>query len=249
MSKPKYINVYETLPQQKKKTYPNYPEVQIDLPCRAIFCGPSGSGKTNAVHNFVRLIDHWDTIVVIAKNLDQPIFNELKERAQAAEKRRKRRIWAASNKLSDLPDMEDWDPKDNNLIIIDDFIGATKKELEPVGNYFTECRHKNVSICFLTQSYYATPSMIRKNANIIVLKQIASMGDMKRILKEYSLTVKPEKAIDMYEKSIAVDPDEEGELGAHVKHWFTMDPNNINPDLRFRKNFDPIPASYWKPKK
>jgi hypothetical protein len=239
-----YINVYKTLPKKKKKTYPNYDKLLIDLPCRMLFIGPSGSGKNVSLWNFIRLVDHWDTIIVIAKQLDQPIYNELKERAQKAEKRRKRRIWAGSESLADLPDLNDFDPKENNLVVIDDFICSEPKELKRVEEYFIRGRHKNVTPCFLSQSYFDTPKKVRRNANIVVIKQLTNVGDMRRILKEYTVSAKPEKVIEMYEMSI--DSSEDGDP---TIHWFCLDNTNTNDNLKFRKNFDGIDASFWKPKK
>ena len=236
-----YENPYKSLKlAKKKKPYDAYDELKIDLPFRALVIGPSGSGKNVALHNLIKAINNWDTVCVIAKQLNQPLLNELKERCLAAEKKHKTRIWMGSEDLAHLPSLDDYDPTQNNLVIIDDMICESEKALRPVEEYFIRCRHKNVSIAFLTQDYFPTPKKIRRNADLIIIKKLRSLTDLQRICKEYSLEAPMAKVKAMYEasvKPISGDP---------VMHWFTIDPANADENYQYRNRFDPIQASTWK---
>jgi hypothetical protein len=238
-----YENPYKTIKQEKKQQYDNHDALKIDLPFRLLAIGPSGSGKNVAVHNLIRMVNNWDTVCVIAKHLDQPLLKLLKDQCQKAEKKYKTSIWRGSESLADLPDLETFNPKLNNIVLIDDFICEDAKALRPVEEYFIRGRHKNVSIAFLTQDYYGTPKKIRRNASQIIIKKLLNEPDLKRIVKEYSLSAPVEKVKDMYESSI------EPTSGDKTMHWFTLDPMNPDENLQFRKNFGSIPASEWKPAK
>lgn len=72
-------NFYETIPHQNDSlySYPNESEIQMKLPFRALVLGPSGSGKTNIVMNLIKNINVFDQIVLLAKNLDEPLYKHL----------------------------------------------------------------------------------------------------------------------------------------------------------------------------
>ena len=60
------------------------------------------------------------------------------------------------------------------------------------------CRKKNVSIIYLSQSYYRVPKFIRVNANELILIKVPSERDLKLILSESAMGIDKEVLLRMY---------------------------------------------------
>jgi hypothetical protein len=71
--------------------------------------------------------------------------------------------------------------------------------------------------------------MIRKNLNYLVIKQLASLPDLFRIMREYSLGVDKEKLKKIYENATTDN-----------KQDFLLVDLDAEPSERFRKNFNDI---------
>src|SRR4051812_32539706 len=82
--------------------YPNENELRLKLPLRALIVGPSGSGKTNITMNLLKLIGIWDKVVLLAKNLDEPLYKHLIEAYRKVEKKHKVQILLAITNIKDL---------------------------------------------------------------------------------------------------------------------------------------------------
>ena len=177
------INWYEVLPKQYKggstKKYKAYSKIKVDLPMRCIIIGASGSGKTLALMNIIHAINGWSKVYLCCPNLEQPLYKFLKDAIGNA--------MVAVESFDELPRLDDYNAKEQTLVIFDDMLNSSNKTLKEIGTYFIRGRHKGVSPVFLTQSYYATPSIIRKNSDIIILKKVQTIRDIKNIVKEYSL--------------------------------------------------------------
>ena len=79
-------------------------------------------------------------------------------------------------------------------------------------------------MCFLTQSYFDTPKMIRKNVNYVIIKKIGNPMDLKRILKEWSLGVTVQELQEIYDNYMS---------GGDMTRFFMIDLEPINPSLDF----------------
>lgn len=76
------INPYEKIPRKYKITYynPNYDKHGIEIPFRILLAGSSGSGKGMTLVNLLKaLTDTFDTLTIIAKKPNQPIFKYLSD--------------------------------------------------------------------------------------------------------------------------------------------------------------------------
>lgn len=130
---------------------------------RAIFTGPSGCGKTNALLSLL-LNDNgarFENIYVYSKSLYQHKYELLKSVVQNAEGLR----YFAFHNNEDVID-----PSEalNNSIFIFDDVSCDKQN--KIREYYSFCRHKNVDVIYLCQTYSKIPKqLIRDNCNIIVL--------------------------------------------------------------------------------
>lgn len=223
----KAINFYEKIPKkylnQNKYTYDNQKEIKINLPLRALFCGPSGSMKSNALLNLLRTINGFDMIYLVAKQPDQALYRYLKDVVGES--------LVITDSLEELPPLSDFDSNISTLVVFDDWLGENEKDLKYIAKFFVKGRHKGVSVIFISQSYYACPSLIRKNSDLVFILKLNTKGDMSRFLKEYQMTdISIDKLIEIYNKIKA-----EGN-----QNWMLFDTAATIPEYRVRYNFTPI---------
>ena len=227
------VNYYDRITKEDNDLY-NYPNeqlLQITIPFRGIVQGPSGSGKTNVMMNLISGIGIWDKVVILAKNLDEPLYKYAIKAIQSMEVKQKRRILLAIDKVSDLPPIGAFNPQENTLLIVDDFVADDPKSLKPLNEIWLRGRKNSISPIFISQSYFDTPKIIRKNSDYVFIKKLGNPMDLTRIAKEYALGVTVSEIQAKYNKALA---------GGEFTDFFMIDRNNKDPKLVFRHNFDPI---------
>lgn len=227
------VNYYTHLKSEKSDLhhYPNEEKIHISLPFRMLMCGPSGSGKTSLLLNFIKIIGIFDKIILLAKDLQEPLYKHLIETYGKIEKKLGIQVILAIDNIKDMPTPDDCDPKENTLMICDDLICEGKKDLDKVGAFWIRARKKGVSMVFLSQSYYAIPKLIRQNSSYVVIKKIDTPKDLKAMLKEYSLGVDIKELTALYHHAMKGD--------SHTS-FFMIDTTTSSKALRFRANFAPI---------
>jgi hypothetical protein len=188
------INFYEVIPKKflDDAPNPNYDIHNIELPFRMCVVAPSGSGKTNFLLNLIRVFSHGEgtfaDINIITSNKDEPLYNWL-----AGENDRIKLIEGVMN----TPKLDDFDKEYNHLVVWDDLV--LSKNLDYVEKYYMRARKMNVSVIFLSQSYYDIPKFIRKNSSYLV---ILNLGGSKReqtaILNEWGTDLQKEDLKKIY---------------------------------------------------
>jgi len=214
------INWYEHLPKKFIKKYhnPHYDIHHIQIPFRMLICGSSGSGKTQTLMNLIKVMSGtFEKIYIITKNSDEPIYNWLKEKFKDTKEIEVR------EGIANLPDIDKLDKEVQSLIVMDDLVG--EKNQKPMEQFFIRARKKNASMCYISQSYYAVPKMIRNNLTYLIIKQVSSMKNLVMIGNEYSLGIDKNHLIKMYKHS------------TEDKASFLMIDLEGDPKQRFRKNF------------
>lgn len=225
------LNFYQQLPAQyrdKNKKYKNYNQVKIDVPMRMVIVGASGSGKTNSLMNIIHSMNAWDKIWLFAKNLQQPLYKYLMDALGGPKK--EGGILFASDTIDELPDLDTFDSKMQNLVVFDDMMLENKNNLKKIESLFIRGRHKSISPIFISQSYFDTPKLIRKNADLIVIKKISTKRDLSMIAREYSLDKSADELMAIYNKIKAMG----------FENWFLIDTVTNDPTLKYRINFSPI---------
>ena len=231
------INYYEKWADdsddQKMYHYENEHMMQIKLPFRAVVQGPSGSGKTNIAMNLISGIGIWDRVVILAKNLDEKLYRCCIAAIKKMEKEQKRTILTAITSIGELPPLNSFKPEQNTLLIVDDFVADSPRSLEPLNEIWLRGRKNSISSLFISQSYFDTPKIIRKNSDYLFVKALGNPLDMTRIAREYALGKTAKEIVTMYESTLRGD----------LTDFFLIDRNNPDLTLRFRYKFNPLTNS------
>jgi len=212
--------------------YSGEDKLHIKLPFRMLLCGPSGSGKTNILLNLMKKIGIFDKVILLAKHLDEPLYKHLIETYRKIEKKLKTDILLAIDTANDMPAVTDCNEKENTLLIIDDMICEDKKQLDKMGEFWTQARKKGVSMVFITQGYYHVPKKIRQNTQYILIKKIDTPQDLRAILAGCSLGIERDQLLQLYQHALA--------QGTPHTSFFMIDCETNNKSLKFRANFSPI---------
>jgi hypothetical protein len=215
------VNMYEKIPKEflDKVENPNFHLHQLKLPFRMCIVAPSGSGKTNFLINLLRLFSCGDkgtfsTITIITKNADEPLYKWVQSVCEQI---------IIKEGLSNTPQLDKFDKEKNHLVVWDDLV--LSKDLSMVENYYIRARKLNVSVIFISQSYYRIPKIIRNNCSYMVLLKLSGDREINMILKEFGLGVSKEELIALYEYA--------------TKQKFSplLIDMEESPDKRFRRGF------------
>jgi hypothetical protein len=206
----------------KQSHNPNFNVHHIKVPFRMLIIGASGTGKTSTLLNLIKVMSNTFTrICVITKDKNEPLYQYL-EHATGGNKGS---VTIENFDEKGLPDLKEFHSENNSLIVLDDLVNQSEKEQKPISDYFIRARKKGVSLVYISQSFYAIPKMIRNNVNYIILKQVSSQRNLQMIIKDFSIGITKEKAMELY-KDATTD----------FTSFLLLDLDN--PKQPFRKGFD-----------
>ena len=141
-----------------------------DWPFRMLIIGPSGSGKANTFLHLINNFHAIDKIYLYAKDTDEKKYLFLiNKREQAGIKNLNdpHAFIEYSNDMNDDINNYNKNRDKKELIIFDDMIAdirRSEKFKAIVTELFIRCRKLNISIAFITQSYFRTPKDARLNS-------------------------------------------------------------------------------------
>ena len=156
------INFDEYTNENKMEHHLNWPYIP-DHPYRILIIGGSGSGKTNALLNLINNQSDIDKIYLYAKDpyeeKHQYLINK-REKVGSKHFNDPKAFMEYSNNMQDVyKNIEDYNPgkKRKIIIVFDDMTSdmINNKKLNPVvTELLIRGRKLNVSIVFITQSYF-----------------------------------------------------------------------------------------------
>ena len=141
-------------------------------PYRMLIIGPSGSGKTNALLNLIQKQDNGsliDKIFLYAKDLSKPKCQFLIKNREDAGIKILDDLTAFieySNTMDDVyNNIDDYkrERKRKILTVFDDMsadIMTNKRFQTMIKELFIRCRKLNLSLVFITQSYFSVPKKL-----------------------------------------------------------------------------------------
>ena len=152
-------------------------------PLRMLIIGPSGSGKTNTLLHIINNLHPIDKIYLYAKDILEPKYEYLiNKREQAGIKNLNdpNAFIEYSDDMNDvLDDINNYNKnRDKNvLIVFDDMIADieyNKNFKQIIKELFYGARKINVSIVFITQSYFKALKNARLNSTHYILMRIGN---------------------------------------------------------------------------
>ena len=184
------LNLDNIVSNKKKSSSEN-----DDWPFRMLIIGPSGSGKTNTLLHLINNFHPIDKIYLYAKDTDEKKYQYLinkREPAGIKNLNDPRAFIEYSNDMNDVPqDINNYNKNRDKkvLIIFGDMIAdimrsETFKAI--VKEPFIRCRKLNISIVFITQSYFRTPKDARLNSTHYILMKIGNKKELKSTAEENS---------------------------------------------------------------
>ena len=206
-----------------------------DHPYRILIVGGSGSGKTNALFNLINNQPDIDKIYLYAKDPYKAKYQYLikkREKVGLNHFDDHKAFIEHSNDMQDVyQNIEDYNPgkKRKVLIVFDDMIAdmINNKRLNPiVTELFIRGRKLNISIVFITQSYFKVPKDVRLNSTHFFIRKIPNKRELQQIALNHSSYTDFKDFMKIYKKCTA-EP-----------YSFLVNNTTLPSDdpLRFRKN-------------
>ena len=185
-------------------------DVDKKWPCRTLIVGPYGSGKNNALLNLIQKQDNDRLIKKIylhAKDLSEPKYQFLiKKREDARIKNLDdpSAFIEYSNTMDDVyKNIDVYNPKRKrkNLIVLDDMIAdiMTNKRFQAIiKKLFIRCRKLNISLVFITQSYFKVPTDVRLNFAHYLIMKIHNKRELQNITYNHSADIDYKDFLKIY---------------------------------------------------
>ena len=230
------INFDEYTNENKKEHNPNWPYIP-DHPYRILMIEGSGTGKTNALLNLINNQPDIDKIYLYAKDPYESKYQYLiikRECVGINHLNYPKAFIKYSNDMHDVyKNINNYNPDKENkiLIVFDDMIADminNKKLNSIVTELLIRCRKLNISLVFISQSYFKVPKDVRNNSTHVYIMKILNERELQQIAINNSSDINTKDFFEIYRKCtdkpysfLVID---------------TTLPSN-NP-LRFRKNLN-----------
>ena len=215
---------------------PNWPYVP-DHPYRILIIGGSGSGKTNTLLNLINNQPDIDKMYLYVKDPYEGKYQFLINKRESIGLKHfndPKAFIEYSNDMHDVyKNIDDYNPDKENkiLIVFDDMIADminNKKLNSIVTELFIRGRKQNISLVFITQSYFKVPKDVRLNTTHFFIMKIPNKRELQQIAINHSSDINTKDFIEIYRKCtdkpysfLVIDT--------------TLPSNN---SLRFRKNLN-----------
>ena len=176
-------------------------------PFRMLIIGPSGSGKTNTLLHLINDLNPIDKIYLYAKDLYEPKYEYLiNKREQVGIKNLNdpHAFIEYSDDMNDvLDDINNYSKNRDKkvLIVSDDMIADieyNKNFKRIIKDLFYRARKINLSIVFITQSYFRALKDARLNSTHYILMKIGNKKALESIVEEKSGNLDYKGFLKMY---------------------------------------------------
>ena len=225
-----FINLYKLPAVQRlagasQYVYPHMSLTRVSVPFRCAVLGASGSQKTvTALNMILRHFACFSTIVLVAKQLDEPLYRYLctHHREYGV-----KRVYSTDN-LDDLEELQARASQHSGqkLCLFDDLLTDSKRLPDSCLEIFQRGRKSGWSAMFISSSWTEIDIRVRNCIDLVVLKRLNSDDQVRAILRQFSLG--PD-AVSLYHE-VVQDPADS----------FLIDKATTDPRLRYRKNYTPI---------
>ena len=186
----------------------NWPYIP-DHPYRISIKGGSASGKTNALPNLINNQPDIDKIYLYAKDPYEDKYLLLinkRERIGLKIFNDPKAFIEYSNDMHDAyKNIDHYNPDKENkiLIVFDDMIAdmINNKKLNSIATeLFIRGRKLNISLVFITQSYFKVPKDVRNNSTHFFIMKIPNKRELHHIAINHSSDINTKDFINVYKK-------------------------------------------------
>ena len=183
-----------------------------DHPYRILIIGGSGSGKTNALLNLINNQADIDKIYLYAKDPYEKKYQYLINKREKVGLHHFDDPKAFMEYFNDMQDVykniEEYNAIKNRkvLIVFDDMIAdmVNNNKLNPiVTELFIRGRKLNISIVFITQSYFKVPKDVRLNSTHFFIMKIPNKRELRQTALNHSSDIDFKDFMKIYKKCTA----------------------------------------------
>ena len=176
-------------------------------PFRMLIIGPSGSGKTNSLLHLINNLHPIDKIYLYTEDIHESKYEYLinkREQARIKNLNDPKAFIEYSDDMDDvLDDINNYNKNRDKkvLIVFDDMIADieyNKNFKRIIKELFFRARKINVSIVFITQSYFRALKDARLNSMHYILMKIGNKKELKSIAEEKSGNLDYKDFLKMY---------------------------------------------------
>ena len=201
------INFYEYTNENKKEHNLNWPYIP-DHPYRILIIGGSGTGKTNALLNLINNQQDIDKIYLYAKDPYEDKYQYLinkKESVGLKHFNDPKAFIEYSNDMHDVyKNIDNYNLNKENkiLIVFDDMIADminNKKLNSIVTELFIRCRKLNISLVFISQSYFKVQKNVRNNSTHFFIMKIPNKRELMQTATNHSSDIITKDFIEIIE--------------------------------------------------
>ena len=179
-----------------------------DHPYRIFIIGGSGSRKTNALLNLIKNQPDIDKIYLYAKDPYETKYQYLinkREKVGLDHFDGPKAFIEYSNDMQDVhKNIDDYNPrKKRKVLIVFDMIADkfNSNKLNPiVTDLFIRGRKLNISIVFITQSYFKVPKDVRLNSTHFFIMKIPNKRELQQTALNYSSDIDFKDIMNIYKK-------------------------------------------------
>ena len=202
------INFDDYVNENKIKNNKNWSYIQ-DHPHRILIVGGSGSGKTNLLLNLIENQPDIDKIYLYAKDPYESKYQYLIHKREGAGINHFNNPKAFIDYSNDMYDVykniDDYNPDKENkiLMVFDDMIADmihNKKLNSIVAELFIRGRKLNISLVFITQSYFKVPKDVRLNTSHFFISKIPNKRELQQIAINHSSDISTKDFANIYRK-------------------------------------------------
>ena len=186
-----YLNI---ITNKNNEKWPYIP----DHPYRILIIGGSRSGKTKTLLNLIKEQDKCnaiDKIYLYSRDLKEPKYQfviEKRENAGIKHYNDRNAFIECSNTMDDVyENINDYNPirKRKKLIVFDDMIAdiMTNRRFQAIiKELFIRSKKLNISLVFITQSYFSVPKDVRLNSTNYLIIKIKNRRELQNIAINHS---------------------------------------------------------------
>ena len=218
------INFYDMEEVKKLTTKyynPCFKDHHLQIPFRLAMCGGSGTGKTSVLMNLIaKCYDTFGHIFVVCK-AREPLYDFLEKKVGAKQV-------TILTKLTELPPIKDFPYKDKQILLVfDDMVN--EKNQQTIQEFFIRGRKVGcgISICYLSQSFFKIPKLVRLQCNYLILLRLPSLRDLHLILMDYGLGIERNELENIFKDATK-----------KKFNFLKIDLDNPNNNEKFSKNWN-----------